>query len=106
MDIFNMAGHDRKALTPSEIRSASGTRSVLSPIRTLAKGKKQVVIIFDDVQRATRAAGIVPFILEELAEAGILIVPFASSVLPAVTAMNRLDFVKSSERRRGQVSGL
>jgi nickel-dependent lactate racemase len=30
-----------------------------------------VVIIFDDIQRVTRVSKIVPFVLEELAEAGI-----------------------------------
>ena len=41
------------------------------PLRELARGKKEVVIVFDDMTRATRSAQIVPFILEELSAAGI-----------------------------------
>ena len=54
-----------------------------------------MVIIFDDIQRATRTAAIVPFILEELAEAGIKddqIRFVGATGLHA--AMNRVDFVK------------
>jgi len=43
----------------------------IAPIREFARGKKEVVIIFDDMTRVTRVAKIVPFVLKELAEAGI-----------------------------------
>jgi lactate racemase len=93
--INNMQGFDRPALPDGQIRAAVRLPIGCPPIRTLAKGKKQVVIIFDDIQRATRTAAIVPFILEELAEAGIKddqIRFVGATGLHA--AMNRVDFVK------------
>ncbi len=71
VEICNMKGYDRPALKPSAIREAVKNPLGAPPIHSLAKGKKNVVIIFDDIQRVTRVAGIVPSILEELAEAGI-----------------------------------
>ena len=91
----NMQGFDRPALPDGQIRAAVRFPIGCPPIRTLAKGKKQVVIIFDDIQRATRTAAIAPFILEELAEAGIKddqIRFVGATGLHA--AMNRVDFVK------------
>jgi len=54
-----------------EIRAAVTSPIGMPPLRELAKDKKEVVIIFDDLTRSTRAYEIVPFILEELTEAGI-----------------------------------
>ncbi len=71
VEVFNMAGYDRPALKPAEIKAAIGNPIGIPPIRELAKGKKEVVIIFDDTTRVTRTAKIVPFVLEELAAAGI-----------------------------------
>jgi nickel-dependent lactate racemase len=93
--VNNMEGYNRPAISEGQIRAAIRFPIGTPPIRTLAKGKKQVVIIFDDIQRATRTAEIVPFILEELAEAGITdnqIRFVGATGLHA--AMNRLDFVK------------
>ena len=91
-----MAGYDRPALSPDRIREAvTGKLIGLPPIRELARGKKEVVIIFDDMTRVTRVADIVPFVLEELAAAGI---PDSSirfiAALGCHGAMNRADFVK------------
>jgi lactate racemase len=95
VSINNMQGFDRPALPDGQIRAAVRFPIGCPPIRTLAKGKKQVVIIFDDIQRATRTAAIVPFILEELAEAGIKDdqIRFAGAT-GLHAAMNRVDFVK------------
>lgn len=91
-----MAGYDRPALTPDQIKAAV-TQNLIGtlPIRELAKGKKEVVIIFDDMTRITRVAEIVPFILEELAEADIPDdrVRFIAA-LGCHGAMNRFDFAK------------
>ncbi|MBA7612973.1 hypothetical protein ES703_20215 [subsurface metagenome] len=91
-----MTGYDRPALTPDQIKAAI-TQNLIGtpPIRELAKGKKEVVIIFDDMTRVTRVADIVPFVLEELAEAGIPDdrVRFIAA-LGCHGAMNRFDFVK------------
>ncbi len=70
-EVSNMAGFDRPAMKPDQIKAALGRPIGVPPIKELARGKKEVVIIFDDMTRVTRAAEIVPFVLEELAEAGI-----------------------------------
>ncbi|MDD4876480.1 MAG: lactate racemase domain-containing protein, partial [Dehalococcoidales bacterium] len=71
IEVFNMAGYNRPALEPAGIKASINNPIGIPPIRELAKGKKEVVIIFDDITRVTRTAKIVPFILEELADAGI-----------------------------------
>ncbi|MFC1910943.1 lactate racemase domain-containing protein [Chloroflexota bacterium] len=95
VEVCNMKGNGRKGLTLHEIRNAVRNTIGMEPIRSIARNRKQVVIIFDDIQRATRSAEIVPFILEELAEAGIpdSNIRFVSAV-GCHPAMNRLDFVK------------
>jgi nickel-dependent lactate racemase len=71
IEIFNMVGYDRPAITDMQIKHAL-TNLVGSPsIREMARGKKEVVIIFDDITRVTRVYRIIPYLLEELAEAGI-----------------------------------
>ena len=71
VEIYNMTGYNRTAMKPDEIRASVQNPIGIPPIRELAKGKKEVVIIFDDMTRVTRVAKIVPFVLEELAAAGI-----------------------------------
>ncbi len=71
VEIYNMAGYNRPAMKPDEIKASISNPIGIPPIRELAKGKKEIVIIFDDFSRVTRVAEIVPFVLEELAEAGI-----------------------------------
>jgi nickel-dependent lactate racemase len=68
---YHMPGYKLPALKPEEIKTAIANLIGLAPIRELARGKKEVVIIFDDMTRVTRTAGVVPFVLEELALAGI-----------------------------------
>ena len=96
LEMGYMAGYDRPALTPDQIKAAI-TQNLIGtpPIRELAKGKKEVVIIFDDMTRVTRVAEIVPFVLEELAEADIPDdrVRFIAA-LGCHGAMNRFDFAK------------
>jgi len=95
VEVCNMAGYNRSALMPDEIKAAISKPIGIPPIRELAKGKKEVVIIFDDMTRVTRVAEIVPFVLEELAEAGI---PDSSirfiMALGCHGAKDRRDFVK------------
>jgi len=91
-----MAGYNRPALGSDQIREAvTGHLIGTSPLRELARGKKEAVIIFDDMTRVTRVAEIVPFVLEELAAAGIPdhSIRFIAG-LGCHGAMNRLDFVK------------
>ncbi len=67
----------------------------MPPLHEYARGKKEAVILFDDMARVTRTAEIVPHILEELAAAGI-----AESRIRFICAggchgaLNRADFVK------------
>ena len=92
--VCNMAGYNRPAMKPDEIKTAITNLIDTPPIRELAKGKNEVVIIFDDMSRVTRVADTVPFVLEELAEAG---VPDSKirfiAALGCHGAMNRFDFV-------------
>ena len=69
--IYNFAGYNRPAMKPEAIRVAIANLIGSPPIRELARGKSEVVIIFDNKTRITRTYDMVPFILEELAEAGI-----------------------------------
>ncbi len=95
VEICNMAGFARPAMKPSELRAAIANPIGTPPIREMAEGKTDVVIIFDDMTRVTRVAQIVPFVLEELAEAGI---PDSKiRFVPALGchgAMDRFDFAK------------
>lgn len=95
VETCHMAGGNVPAMTPARIKAAI-KKPIGSPaIRELAKDRREVVIIFDDMSRITRAAQIVPFILEELAEAG---VPESNirfiAALGCHGAMNRVDFVR------------
>lgn len=71
VSICRMPGQDKPKLNAEKMRAA-----FLNPIGTprisqLACNKKEVVILFDDLSRPTKAAEIVPYILEELKEGGI-----------------------------------
>ncbi|MFC1920321.1 lactate racemase domain-containing protein [Chloroflexota bacterium] len=95
VEICNMVGNDRPAMTDEQIRSAVANPAGIEPVRKLAKGKKSAVIIFDDITRITKVSRIVPFVLEELAEAGI-----ADENISFIAAlgthgiMNRADFAR------------
>jgi nickel-dependent lactate racemase len=95
VEIFNMAGYNRPHMKAAEIKRAVADPIGMPPLRKYARGKKEVVIIFDDMTRVTRVAEIVPHVLEELAAAGI-----RDSQIRFIAAcgchgaMNRLDFVK------------
>jgi nickel-dependent lactate racemase len=71
IEVCNFAGWDRPALDAEGIKAAIANPIGMPPIREAAKGKKEVVIIFDDLARPTRASKIVPHVLNELAQAGI-----------------------------------
>jgi len=94
-EFYHMAGWNRPAMKPAEIKSAVTHPIGTASIRELARGKKDVAIIFDDMTRVTRIAEIVPFVLEELAFAGIQDhqIRFICA-LGCHGAHNRLDFCK------------
>jgi nickel-dependent lactate racemase len=66
-----MTGHNAPKLTQEGFRKAFADPIGCRPIRTQATGKKNVVILFDDMSRPTKAAEIVPFVLDELEAAGV-----------------------------------
>ena len=94
IEVCKMQGFSRPPLAIEGIQQAIRNPLGTPPLRQLGQGKNQVVIIFDDIQRATRVAQILPVVLEELALAGIRddqIRFVAATGLHA--AMNRFDFV-------------
>jgi lactate racemase len=66
-----MAGHDKPALSDDEIRSALQKPIGTPRLCEMAKGKKKVCILFDDIAKPTPTSRIVPFVLEELHAGGV-----------------------------------
>jgi nickel-dependent lactate racemase len=95
VEIGNIAGYNRKKMKANEIRAALDNPIGTKALSELARGKKEVVILFDDTSRVTRAAEIVPHILAALASAGIRDknIRFVCA-LGTHGALNRIDFVK------------
>ncbi|MBA7591499.1 hypothetical protein ES708_33657 [subsurface metagenome] len=56
---YNMSGSNRPAMKPEAIRAAITNPIGSPPIRELARGKNEAVIIFDDMTRVTRTYEIV-----------------------------------------------
>lgn len=95
VEVCDMAGWDRPALDAEALKQAVANPIGSPPIRELAKGRKEAVILFDDLARPTRAAKIVPHVLDELALAGIPDdrIRFMAAY-GAHGPMNRNDFAK------------
>ena len=66
-----MKGHGKKPVDEEGIVYALRNPTGTKPLGKLARGKKDVVVIFDDMTRPTKAHEIVPHIIEELRGAGI-----------------------------------
>jgi len=64
-------GHDRPRLSPQEMQKAFDNPIGTPPLRELARGRKEVAILFDDTTRPTRTHEIASYVLKELAAAGI-----------------------------------
>ncbi|MBI4331710.1 MAG: DUF2088 domain-containing protein [Chloroflexi bacterium] len=58
-------------MTPEQVRTAIAAPIGSPRLREIARGKKKVVIIFDDISRSTQVSRIVPAVLEALAAGGI-----------------------------------
>jgi nickel-dependent lactate racemase len=71
MTVCQMEGCHGPKLTREGFLKAFANPIGCKPIRDLARGKRNVVILFDDMSRPTKAAEIVPFLLEELEMAGV-----------------------------------
>lgn len=70
VDNLNSPGFEKPGLTPEQIRD-----KIENPIKghrlgTMAKGKKQAVIVIDDMSRPTPGKDVAPFVLESLHRAG------------------------------------
>ena len=69
--IHTVAFEERPVLNDSQIRDAF-LNPIGSPrVSEMAKGRKSAVILADDLTRPTPASRVIPFIIEELVEAGI-----------------------------------
>jgi lactate racemase len=66
-----MAGYNRLELKPEDILAVLKNPEAVLPLCELAKGKRRVAIVFDDMTRATRVSKIIRPVLAELAAAGI-----------------------------------
>jgi nickel-dependent lactate racemase len=71
VETCNMAGYNQPQINSAGIGKAVSRPPGMAPLREYARGKKEVVILFDDMARVTRVAEIVPHVLAELAAAGI-----------------------------------
>ncbi|MEM3587772.1 MAG: lactate racemase domain-containing protein [Candidatus Jordarchaeaceae archaeon] len=69
--ICGMVGEKKPALKEEQIISALRNPIGTKPLNKLAEGKKEVVIIFDDMTRPTKVSEIASLILEELKKGGI-----------------------------------
>ena len=65
-----MAGHDAPALDDDQLREQLNTPLGTASLRELAKGRKQAVILFDDLTRPAPTWRILPMVLAELHAAG------------------------------------
>ena len=90
-----MSGDRTPKLNEAELRSLFANPIGIPRIAELAKGKKEVVILFDDLSRPTKVAELVPYVLEELREGGVVdeSIRFIAC-LGAHGAMKLMDFVK------------
>lgn len=95
VNVYNIAGYDKPALSADEIRKAVISPIGMPPLREYARGRKEVAILFDDLTRSTKVSEIVPYILEELAAAGIADgnIRFIAAVANH-QALDRLSMVK------------
>ena len=97
----HMAGEHAPKLNDEKIREAFANPIGTKPLRELAQGKKEAVIIFDDITRPTKVSELIPYVLQELASAGISddSIRFISA-LGAHGAMNRIDMAKDHDHER------
>ena len=66
-----MKGGAKKKMSLKEMEKAFSHPIGSPPIHELARGKKEVALLFDDMARPTPVSQIVPFVLNELERAGI-----------------------------------
>ena len=69
--VYHIAGYNRPPMTQEQMAGAILTPIGTSRIKELARGKKKVCILFDDMSRGTPTWLIAPFVLQELKEGGV-----------------------------------
>jgi nickel-dependent lactate racemase len=70
VDNLNSPGFDKPGLTPQEIKNRVDHPLEGPTLEEMARGKKQAVIVFDDMTRPTPVKDVAPFVLECLHRAG------------------------------------
>jgi nickel-dependent lactate racemase len=70
-NVHTMAMNDAPALSPAQIEAAFANPIGTPPIHELAKGRQSATIVVDDLSRPTPAGIMVPYVLRELALAGV-----------------------------------
>ncbi len=93
--VCHMKGYNKARLSEDQMRAAFARPIGTLPLKELARGKKEVAILFDDLSRPVRASELVPYVLEEMREAGIAdkSIRFIAA-LGAHAAMTRFDFAR------------
>ncbi len=69
--VYHIAGYRKPVLKPRQISTAIASPIGSHRISELAKGKKKVCVLFDDMSRGTPASKIIPSVLAELKAGGI-----------------------------------
>ena len=94
VSFHTIPGDELPGLTVSQIREKLQKPYGMKPLSELARGKKKVCIVFDDLTRPTPARPMAQAVLEELFDAGVdkESIVFLCA-LGTHGALNRLDFV-------------
>ena len=71
LHVMEMAGHNLPVLTQAQIADGCGHPIGSRSLRELAEGKKTVAITFDDLTRTTPTYAVTPWVVAELAKAGV-----------------------------------
>ncbi|MDQ1280458.1 MAG: Lar protein [Thermoproteota archaeon] len=66
-----MNGHNEKSLSQEELHDRFEQPIGTKPLQELARGKKECVVIVDDLTRPTKAYQVIPEVLEELHKGGL-----------------------------------
>ncbi len=70
VDNLNPPGFDKPGLSPGQIKEKVDHPLAGPTLEEMAKGKKQAVIVFDDMTRPTPVKEVAPFVLESLHRSG------------------------------------
>ena len=95
VEVCGFTGRAQPKMKPAEMKQSIAKPIGMAPLKEYARGKKEVVIIFDDMSRVTRVSEIIPHVLAELAAAGIEAkhIRFIAAT-GCHAAMDRADFAK------------